>query len=304
LLDLIVKAVAYSSCIGIGAAAIALIYNATKTFNFAHASLVSWGMYVMFAGTYLLGYTPYLYIPFTILVGAALGLVIYGGVNRWLLKAKASETNLMMSTLGADLVLFGFLNIYSDYLLQTYKIPAKYFVLEVKDVVFKIGDVNIRLIGIVAPLMLIIIVILLHMFLTKTKIGIAMRASIENPDLASISGVNNDLIYVLAWLIGGGLAALSGGLLSLVVTGYTAAGMTMIVSFFAGAIVGGLYSIFGSLLGGLLVGLSEFLGITLLASIAGGWIYAYRPAIPLAALAITLLLKPEGLAGFFVKVRE
>jgi branched-chain amino acid transport system permease protein len=304
LLDLIVKAVAYSSCIGIGAAAIALIYSATKTFNFAHASLVSWGMYVMFAGTYLLGYTPYLYIPFTILVGAALGLVIYGGVNRWLLKAKASEINLMMSTLGADLVLFGFLNIYSDYLLQTYKIPAKYFVLEVKDVVFKIGDVNIRLIGIIAPLILVTIVILLHMFLTKTKIGIAMRASIENPDLASISGVNNDLTYVLAWLIGGGLAALSGGLLSLIVTGYTAAGMTMIVSFFAGAIVGGLYSIFGSLLGGLLVGLSEFLGITLLASIAGGWIYAYRPAIPLAALAITLLLKPEGLAGFFVKVRE
>lgn len=304
MLDLIVKAVAYSSCIGIGAAAIALIYSATKTFNFAHASLVSWGMYVMFAGTYLLGYTPYLYIPFTILVGAALGLVIYGGVNRWLLKAKASEINLMMSTLGADLVLFGFLNIYSDYLLQTYKIPAKYFVLEVKDVVFKIGDVNIRLIGIIAPLILVTIVILLHMFLTKTKIGIAMRASIENPDLASISGVNNDLTYVLAWLIGGGLAALSGGLLSLIVTGYTAAGMTMIVSFFAGAIVGGLYSIFGSLLGGLLVGLSEFLGITLLASIAGGWIYAYRPAIPLAALAITLLLKPEGLAGFFVKVRE
>lgn len=304
MLDLIVKAVAYSSCIGIGAAAIALIYSATKTFNFAHASLVSWGMYVMFAGTYLLGYTPYLYIPFTILVGAALGLVIYGGVNRWLLKAKASEINLMMSTLGADLVLFGFLNIYSDYLLQTYKIPAKYFVLEVKDVVFKIGNVNIRLIGIIAPLILVTIVILLHMFLTKTKIGIAMRASIENPDLASISGVNNDLTYVLAWLIGGGLAALSGGLLSLIVTGYTAAGMTMIVSFFAGAIVGGLYSIFGSLLGGLLVGLSEFLGITLLASIAGGWIYAYRPAIPLVALAITLLLKPEGLAGFFVKVRE
>jgi branched-chain amino acid transport system permease protein len=304
LLDLIVKAVAYSSCIGIGAAAIALIYSATKTFNFAHASLVSWGMYVMFAGTYLLGYTPYLYIPFTILVGAALGLVIYGGVNRWLLKAKASEINLMMSTLGADLVLFGFLNIYSDYLLQTYKIPAKYFVLEVKDVVFKIGNVNIRLIGIIAPLILVTIVILLHMFLTKTKIGIAMRASIENPDLASVSGVNIDLTYVLAWLIGGGLATLSGGLLSLIVTGYTAAGMTMIVSFFAGAIVGGLYSIFGSLLGGLLVGLSEFLGITLLASIAGGWIYAYRPAIPLAALAITLLLKPEGLAGFFVKVRE
>jgi len=304
LLDLVVKAIAYSSCIGIGAAAIALIYSATRTFNFAHASLVSWGMYVVFAGVYLMGYTPYHYIPLTILVGAALGLAIYGGVNRWLLRAKASEVNLMMSTLGADLILFGFLNIYSDYLLGVYKIPAKYFVLEVRDIMIGAEHISIRLIGIVAPLVLVAIVISLHIFLTKTKIGIAMRASIENPELASISGVNKDLVYALAWLIGGGLAALSGGLLSLVVAGYTAAGMTMIVSFFAGAIVGGLFSVFGSLLGGLLVGLSEFLGITFLASIVGGWVYAYRPAIPLAALAITLLLKPEGLAGFFIKVRE
>ena len=298
------KAIAYSSCIGIGAAAIALIYSATNTFNFAHSSLVAWGMYIAFTVSYLLGYSPYYSIPLAILVGGVLGLAIYGGVNRWLLKAKASYVNLMMSTLGADLVLFGFLNVYSDYLIQVHKIPAKYFVLETRDLVIRVGGAEIRLVGIVAPLVLAVIVVALHMFLTRTKIGIAMRASIENPELASISGVNTDIVYALAWFIGGALTSLSGALISLAVAGYTAAGMTMVVTYFAGAIVGGLYSVFGSLLGGLLVGLSEFLGITLLATLAGGWIYAYRPAIPLAALVIALLLKPEGLAGFFVKVRE
>jgi len=304
MMDLIVKAIAYSSCIGIGAASITMIYDATRTFNFAHASMVSYGMYVAFIAVYLLGFTPYHALPLAILVGGGLGLVTYYGVNKWLLKARASETNLMMSTLGVDLVMFGFLNVLSDYLIQVHKVPAKFFVLETRDIMIQVGDTSIRLVGIVAPLVLAAIVVSLHIFLTRTKIGVAMRASIENPALASISGINTDVVYALAWLIGGALATLSGLLISLVVTGYTAAGMTMIVSFFAGSIVGGLFSIFGSLLGGLLVGLSEFLGISLLGSVLGGWIYAYRPAIPLAAMAITLLLKPEGLAGFFVKVRE
>ena len=93
------------------------------------------------------------------------------------------------------------------------------------------------------------------------------------------------------------LAGLSGALLSMVVSGYPAVGMTLIVTFFCGAIVGGLYSIFGSLLGGLLIGLSEYLGIYSLSTTLGGWVLAYRPMIPLIIMAITLLIYPKGLAG-------
>jgi len=297
LLDLIIKAVAYSSCIGIGAAAITLIYNTTRTFNFAHASMVSWGMYMVFTCTYLLSLTPYHSLPLAALFGSLLGLTIYITVNRRLLKVKAREITLMMSTLGADLVLYGFLNVFSDYLLKVYRLPAKYFVLETYDVFIRFGDTAIRLIGLVTPTLLALIVVLLHMFLTRTKLGIAMRASIENPELAELSGINIEMTYILAWLIGGALAGLSGGLLSLVITGYTAVGMTIVVSFFAGSIVGGLYSLYGSMFGGFLVGLSEYLGVALLSSIVGGWIYAYKPAIPLAIMAATLLIKPEGLAA-------
>jgi branched-chain amino acid transport system permease protein len=298
LLDLIIKAIAYSSCIGIGAAAITLIYNTTRTFNFAHASMVSWGMYMVFTGMYLLSLTPYHGLSLAALFGSLLGLAIYITVNRRLLKVKAREITLMMSTLGADLVLYGFLNVFSDYLLKVYRLPAKYFVLETYDVFIRFGDTAIRLIGLVAPTLLALIVVLLHMFLTRTKLGIAMRASIENPELAELSGINIEMTYILAWLIGGALAGLSGGLLSLVITGYTAVGMTIVVSFFAGSIVGGLYSLYGSMFGGFLVGLSEYLGVALLSSIVGGWIYAYKPAIPLAIMAATLLIKPEGLAAF------
>ncbi|MCX8184366.1 MAG: branched-chain amino acid ABC transporter permease [Sulfolobales archaeon] len=296
MLDLFVKAIAYSSCIGIGAASITLIYNTTRTFNFAHASLIAWGMYVVFASTYLIGYTPYHHFLLAALFGGLIGGAIYVSVNRRLLKAKAKEITLMMSTLGVDLILFGFLNVFSDYLLRVYRLPAKYFIFETKDIVVSLGSLSIRLIGLVAPVVLVSIVALLHTFLTKTKLGVSMRAGIENPELASLSGINPEVTYAIAWLLGGALAGLSGGMLTLVVTGYTAAGMTMVVSFFAGAIVGGLYSIYGALLGGFLVGLGEYLGVSALALLVGGWIYAYRPAIPLVVMAATLLIQPGGLS--------
>jgi len=298
MIELLLKAVAYSSGIAIGAAGITMIYMATRTFNFSHASMVAWGFYIVFALYSFFNGSPYYYLLAAALFSGLLGVIVYYGVNRRLLKARAAMVTLMMSTLGVDLIFFAFLNIFADYLSTVWKIPtARYFVLELKDLSFNVGGVTIKAIGIVAPLAMILITIALHMFLTRTKFGIAMRATIENPSLASILGINPESVYVTAWFIGGALAGLSGALLSMVVSGYPAVGMTLIVTFFCGAIVGGLYSIFGSLLGGLLIGLSEYLGIYSLSTSLGGWVLAYRPMIPLLIMAATLLIYPRGLGG-------
>lgn len=297
MIEIIVKALAYSSCIALGASSITIIYMATRTFNFTHASLIAWGFYVVFSLYSILGGSPYLYLAFAALFSGMLGVLIYLTVNRRLLRARSSEVVLMMSTLGLDLILFAFINIYADFLTAVYGLYARYFVLELKDLTIDIGMFSIRAVGVIAPVIMVLIVIALNVFLTKTKFGIAMRASIENPSLAGMIGINPELVYMSSWLIGGLLAGLSGGLLSMVIRGYPAVGMTTIVSFFAGSIVGGLYSIFGSLLGGLLIGLSEYMGIYFLSIAFGGEILAYRPIIPLIIMAITLLIYPKGLAG-------
>lgn len=297
MIDLVVKALAYSSCIGLGAASVSIIYTTARTWNFVLASMLAWGFYIVFSFSSIYGGTPYLYIPVATLFSGLLGLITYFTVNRRLLKTKANEATLMMSTLGVDLILYGFLNVFSDYLLNVYKIPSKYFVLETKDVVLSLGGLQIRTIGIVAPIILVISVIVLNRFLTKTKLGIAMRATIENPELAGALGINSEVVYALAWFIGGMLAGLSGGLLSLIISGYTSVGMFIMVTFFAGAIVGGIYSIYGSLLGGLLVGLGEYVGVYLMSVYVGGWISAYRPVFPMAVLATALLILPEGLVS-------
>mgnify|MGYP000725224781 CR=1 FL=1 len=302
MIDLVLKALAYSSGIALTAAGITIIYMATRTFNFAHASMVAWGFYVVFAMYSIFGGTPYYYIPFAALFSGFLGILIYYGVNRHLLKAGAGMVTLMMSTLGVDLILFASINIFADYLTEVHKLNARYFVLELKDISLgKVGGTSIRLIPFVAVAVVIALIIGLHIFLTRTKFGIAIRATIENTALATVLGINPEMVYMVSWFLGGALAGLGGGLLSLVISGYPAIGMTIIVTMFAGAIVGGLYSIFGSLVGGLLVGLSEYIGIYYLSVLYGGGVLASRLIIPLAAMVLALLLYPQGLGGIKLK---
>lgn len=297
MLELLLTAIAYSSGIAIGAAGITMIYMATGTFNFAHASMVAWGFYVVFSLYSLYGGSPYYYMPLAALFSGLLGVLIYLTVNRRLLRARASMVTLMMSTLGVELILFAFINVFADYLTATYKLPARYFVLSLEDVKVSVAGLEVAAIKLVAPAVVVLTIVLLQLFLTRTKFGVAVRATIENPELASVLGINPEIVYMTAWFIGGALAGLSGALLSMVISGYPAVGMGTIVTFFAGAIVGGLYSVFGSLLGGFLIGMSEQVGIFVLSQQIGGEVIAFKPAIPLVIMAITLLIYPRGLGG-------
>ena len=124
-----------------------------------------------------------------------------------------------------------------------------------------------------------------------------MRAAIENPDLAQVVGINIKIIYAVAWFLGGAMAGVAGALMSLWFQGDPSLGLTMMPSIFAASIVGGFFSIYGAIAGGLLIGLTEILGTRFLAGELGTWIISYRPLIPLAFIVITIMIAPNGLAG-------
>jgi branched-chain amino acid transport system permease protein len=294
---MLLSAITYASILAIGCASITLLYTSTRVFNFAHASMVSWGFYLTFIFYNLFGGSPYTYmVPASIIVGL-FGVLTYLLVLRKLIRSKASEITLMMVTLGVDFVFFGFLNILIDYFWYNYKWSIKTVNIVPRDPLLGvISGAPITAVNVVAPLTAIAILMALHVFLSRTSLGMAMRASIENPVLAAITGINVDKIYVLAWFIGGVLAGLSGSLLTMYTQGYSAIGLDYAVLYFAGSIVGGLYSILGGLLGGVLVGFSERL-LTYYLSFYISGIYAFRFAIPLAMLIATLIIYPKGLAG-------
>lgn len=302
MLAILFSSITYAAILAIGCASITLLYASTRTFNFAHASMVSWGFYMVFILYRFFGYTPYIYIPIASVVTAIFAILIYLLIIRRLLNVGASEITLMMVTLGVDLILFAVLNMVVDVLKRGFGIDATKINIVLSDpIIARVWGTPIKCIHIISIVIAITLVILLHIFLTKTNLGIAMRASIENPILASILGIDINIVYTLSWFIGGLLAGLSGGLLVLFMEGTTTIGFDSVVYYFAGSIVGGLYSIYGGLLGGALVGVSERF-LTFLLSYWIPDIIAYRFAIPMVMLVATLLIYPKGLAGLVRRV--
>jgi branched-chain amino acid transport system permease protein len=284
---------AYASGLSLTAGGITLLYITTRTFNFAHASMATWGFYVVYTGTVLYGGTPYRWLPLSFLFGALLGVICYLVLNRHLLARKANTITLMMSTLGYDLVLLAFIQMYCDYLTYSLKLFPRRVTMSVYDIeLFGTSGASIIL-----PLTAVAVLSLLHLFITRTKFGTAMRATIENSLLAGASGINSDWVYMASWVIGGGMAALGGAFTAMAMTGTPVLGMTIIPFMFAGAILGGLHSLYGGILGGFVVGLAEYAGVYFLASEVGSWVLGYRMAIPLLIMAVTLMVFPQGLAG-------
>jgi len=283
----------YASGLALTAGSITLLYIVTRTFNFAVASMATIGFYVAYTGVTLYGGLPYQYYPLVFIIGSITGFIAYYGLNRHLLRRKAAEITLMMSTLGYDLVLLSIIQMYADYLTHTYKIFPRRVTMSLFD--FELfGD---RAAAFILPIIAIGFLTGLHIFLTKTKFGVAMRATIENPVLASASGINSDRVYLVSWIISGGMAALGGSFMAMAMTGTPVMGMYTIPLMFAGAILGGLGSIYGGILGGMVIGLTEYAGVYLLAQQYGPWVLGYRMGIPLFIMAATLLVFPRGLSG-------
>jgi len=286
-------ALIFSSLLTLLSIGLTLTYLTTKVSNFAHSAIASVGAYITLTVVEVWQGNPYHYLFVAVLVGGALALTQYLLVFRPLIRRGASNVVLMVATLAMELVLLSVLNIYADYLTKTFKIRSRYFFLAPSDITL-IGQ---RGLLIIAPSLTVIIATLLHLLLTRTKFGIAMRAAIEDPSLASVVGINVDRVYAVSWVVAGGLGGLSGALLPLYTPGYPEMSAIIIVSVFAASIVGGLISIYGAVLGGLLMGFSEILGTSYLASFLGSWVIPYRPLIPLIAIVITLLLAPNGIMG-------
>ena len=283
----------YASGLALTAGGITMLYITTRTFNFAAASIATWGFYITFTGVSLYGGLPYHYYPFVLIFGALLGVICYYALNRRLLRRQAAEITLMMSTLGYDLILLSFIQMFADFLTHEYRLFPRRVTMNIYD--FEIfGE---RAATFILPVIAIAVITILHFFLTRTKFGVAMRATIENPVLAGASGINADRVYLVSWIIAGGMGALGGSFMSMAMTGSPVMGMFTIPMMFAGAILGGLGSLYGGILGGFVIGMTEYAGVFALSQRFGPWILGYRMGIPLLVMVLTLLLFPRGLSG-------
>jgi branched-chain amino acid transport system permease protein len=143
----------------------------------------------------------------------------------------------------------------------------------------------------------VVTVLALHLLLTKTNFGVAMRATSEDPMLASILGINTERIQLVSWAVTGAMACLAGAMLPLWFQGSPTAGGRLLTSTMAGSLLGGLENIYGAVIGGFGVGMVEILLTGWLMQVVGLWVGEYRPLIPMIIVIAVLLIQPAGISG-------
>jgi branched-chain amino acid transport system permease protein len=313
----LLETIAYASSLGFLSLGLTLTYITTRVPNFAHADFAVAGMYVVLWLTKLFNknitYNYFLLgFPLAFIVGAIIAVGMYLIVLKPLANRGNSLTGLMIATFAVDLFLFASYTIYATLERPAYgrvgldtlpRYPLSYLPR------INIFGTPIIATAIIGPVVLIVIATIFWAFLKFTKFGTAMRASIENPSLAEVMGVNVNLVYLVSWIIAGGLAGMAGVILAYHVPVNPNASNLLIVSVFAGSIAGGLTSIFGGVVGGFLIGLFEQLGSKYTGDFLS-WVFTqitheqvvinlinYPKVFSLGIIIIVLLLLPQGIGG-------
>lgn len=273
-------------CVGVG---FSLIWGVMNLINVAHGAMIMLGAYVTYWLFRSYGLDPFLSIPISMFVLFLLGYAIQKYVINLVVKRGVFMT--LVLTFGWQLLLINAALVLwkADYRAVTPSYGGAGF--EVGGLVFPY--VRLAILG--AALLL---TFLLYLFMAKTKIGNAIKATALNKEAAQLVGVNISQIYAITFGVGAALAGAAGSLISTVYTISPIMGQPLIGKAFVVACLGGLGNMAGALIGGLIVGLAETMGGTIIGP-------GYQEAISFVLLVLILVLRPEGILGrkFFAEVK-
>jgi branched-chain amino acid transport system permease protein len=259
-----------------------VVYRSVAMFNFAQTEYYTFGG-MLFATLLALGGVPLLAaIALTAVSGAAVGVASERLAFRRLLRVQAPQVNLIIASIALAIIL-------RSLILLAWGADARR--------VQSVGDAPLALFGLlVTPQQLFVvgatlaIVVLLYLFLQRTRLGLALRATASNRDVAGLMGIPLALVLPLAFGLSAAVGSLGGVLIAPILLAQFTMGQAILVKAFAAAIVGGLLSIPGVIVGGLVVGLAE--------NLAGGYVSsAYKDVVAFAVLIVVLAVRPTGILG-------
>lgn len=248
--------------------------------HFAHGSVSMFGGYLTFFLVVMWGLPLVLAIAVALVVGLVLGLLIellaYRPVRN------ASHINAFIVALGLTMMVEGLnLEFFGH---EQVVIPTEF------NRVFNIGGVTIPELRLYVILAAALLIALMTVFVEKTKTGQAIRAVAENRDAAILMGVNVDSILLVVFAISTALGVCAGVMVGALFAIAPGIGEGLVVKGFAVLILGGLGSIPGAVVGGLVLGITEALAAGFISS-------AYKDVIAFVAMILVLLVRPQGLMG-------
>lgn len=282
-LQLLINGLIAGSIYSLVAAGFSLIYSVNKFVHFAHGCTIAVSAYALYFLFSSMKLDFYLSVILAVLFSGLFGLLMLKSVYEPLSNRKASGLILLTASV-ALLILFE-------------SIILLLFGADVKTINFIKVEKGLEFFGaIITPLQVVIVLsafillFALYLFMKYTKLGTAMRAVSDNKDVAEIMGISSKKIFAWSFVIGSLIAGFGGVLVGLEQNLEPTMGTNLMIKGFTGAIIGGVGSVPGAVLGSFLLGLAENFGIWYLPS-------GYKDAIAFVILFIFLLFRPQGILG-------
>ena len=265
-----------------------MVYGIAKMLNFAHGDVIMIGAYSAFVALYRANLPLPIALIISIIICTLLGVIIERLAYKPL--RQASSLAVLITAIGVSYFL-------QNLALLIWGSAAKIFptILDYGSINLFNDQLKLSYQMLITITVCIVIMILLNLFIKKTKIGKAMRACSEDKEAAALMGINVDNIISLTFAIGSGLAAIAAILLCAAYPTVTPTlGSMPGIKAFTAAVIGGIGSIPGALLGGLLLGVIEI-------TVKAYGLSELTDAIAFGVLILVLLFKPTGLLGKKVK---
>lgn len=298
--ELFVYGIVLGSIIALGSIGLTLVFGILRFANFAHGDLMTAGAYIALflvtglfnwlgipdknLGLLSFGWRMIFTFPVSMMAVSMLAILLDRILYRPLRRKKSGNVILAMSALGASfiiqmsvLILWGADSLfYKPGVLR----PALELPLEIK----------IRPDQIFIILVVFFSITALHLFLKHTKMGKAMRATADHPELARITGINTDRVIQWTWGMGGAMAGLGGILYGIDVQLHPGMGWGFILPLFAATILGGIGNMYGALVGALVMGVAQQISTAYI-------LPTYKPAVAFILMILILLVRPQGIFG-------
>ena len=258
-----------------------LIYSASGLMSFVQGEIFMLGAYVAFT-IYVGCKIPFIFAVFiAIAIMFVFGMLMERSMISPLLKRGAGQIHIVIATIGLSIFLKNFAMI-------VWGTDVKNFPSVFGEFPYQIGVVSISPQQLVIMLVTIVCMILLHLFMNKTRMGTSLRAAAQDPMAAGVVGINVPFTVGMACALAAVLSAIAGILLAPIYGVYPKMGAILSTKGFAAAVLGGYGNMYGAIIGGLIVGVVETMAAGYLSS-------SFKDIISFGVLIVVLFVMPHGI---------
>lgn len=258
-----------------------LIYSASGLMSFVQGEIFMLGAYVAFTIYVGLG-IPFLFaVLIAIGIMFAFGMLLERSMISPLLRRGSQQIHIVLATIGLSIFL-------KNLAMILWGSDVKNFPSSFGEDPIKMANVSISPQQIVIVVVTLACMVLLHLFMSKTRLGTSLRAAAQDPMAAGVVGINVPLTIGMAWALAAALSAVAGILLAPIYGVYPKMGAILSTKGFAAAVLGGYGNMYGAIIGGLIFGVVETMAAGYLSS-------SFKDIVSFGVLIIVLFVMPHGI---------